>query len=103
MLQAFAQRLRTAIRSSDICARWGGEEFAVLLPAASLAQARFVMERFQASIAQHPLSGDAAVTFSCGLAWLQDAAGIDDALTRADEALYAAKSDGRNRIECARS
>lgn len=102
MLQAFAERLCAAVRSSDICARWGGEEFAVLLPGASLEQARVVMERFQASIAQQPLPGEAMVTFSCGLARLEDAAGIDDALTRADQALYAAKSDGRDRIESAR-
>lgn len=101
LLQSFAQRLRDSLRRSDICARWGGEEFAVMLPGASLQQAREVMERLRAGIALDPLAPDTLVTFSCGLAMLQDIAGLAAAVTRADDALYAAKSDGRDRIESA--
>jgi diguanylate cyclase (GGDEF)-like protein len=101
LLQSFAQRLCDGLRRSDICARWGGEEFAVLLPGASFSHARDVMERLRGSLVSRPLEGEASVTFSCGLALLQDAAGIEEAVTRADEALYAAKSEGRDRIETA--
>jgi diguanylate cyclase (GGDEF)-like protein len=101
LLHSFAQRLCDGVRRSDICARWGGEEFAVLLPGANIDHARDVMERLRASLTQRPLPGEASVTFSCGLAPLQEATRIEDAVTRADEALYAAKSEGRDRIETA--
>jgi len=101
LLHAFAQRLCDGVRRSDICARWGGEEFAVLLPSATLDQACDVMERLRESLAQDPLPGEATLTFSCGLAALSDAAHLEDAVTRADKALYAAKSEGRDRIETA--
>lgn len=98
ILHAFAERLCEGVRRSDICARWGGEEFAVLLPGASLAQAREVMDRLRASLASHPLSPDAALTFSCGLAPIKEATTLLEAAHRADQALYAAKNDGRDRI-----
>lgn len=97
-LQAFAQRLCESVRRSDICARWGGEEFAVLLPGVNIDQAREVIERLRGSLAQETLHADTPVTFSCGLARVSDASGIDAAASRADEALYAAKNDGRDRI-----
>lgn len=97
LLQEFAERLCDSVRRSDICARWGGEEFAVLLPGATIEQARVVMERLRASLARQPLPG-AGVTFSCGLATIVDAAGLDYAAERADEALYTAKREGRDRI-----
>jgi diguanylate cyclase (GGDEF)-like protein len=101
LLQTFAQRLCDTVRRSDICARWGGEEFAVLLPSASLDQAHDVMERLRLSLAQQPLPVEASVTFSCGLASAAGAVRLEDAVTRADQALYAAKHRGRDRIETA--
>jgi len=101
LLQTFAQRLCECVRRSDICARWGGEEFAVLLPGASVGQAREVMERLRLSLVRQPLPGEAQVTFSCGLAALEDTAHLESAVSRADQALYAAKNEGRDRIETA--
>jgi diguanylate cyclase (GGDEF)-like protein len=98
LLHAFAQRVRDTIRSSDICARWGGEEFAVLLPGATLAQARDAMNRLRSSIARHPLPGT-GLTFSCGLAATVGFGDLDDTARRADKALYTAKHRGRDRIE----
>ncbi len=97
LLHAFAQRLAEVVRRSDICARWGGEEFAVLLPSANLEQAREVMERLRASLLRHPLPGT-KLTFSCGLAPVRTAQQLDEAVRHADGALYAAKHAGRDRI-----
>jgi diguanylate cyclase (GGDEF)-like protein len=101
MLHAFAERLCVAVRRSDICARWGGEEFAVLLPGASLAQSREVMERLRTSLASQPLSPEVQLTFSCGLASIVSASALDEAAHRADQALYAAKNQGRDQIASA--
>lgn len=98
LLHAFAQRVCDTVRSSDICARWGGEEFAVLLPGATLAQARDAMNRLRSSIMRHPLPGT-GLTFSCGLAATVGSGDLDDTARRADKALYAAKHRGRDRIE----
>lgn len=98
LLHAFAERVCDTVRSSDICARWGGEEFAVLLPGATLAQAYAAMGRLRSSIARHPLPGT-GLTFSCGLAATRGFADLDDTARRADKALYAAKHHGRDRIE----
>ncbi|VWX49663.1 GGDEF domain-containing protein [Novosphingobium sp. 9U] len=100
LLHAFAQRMSTVIRQSDICARWGGEEFAVLLPGANLSQAHDAIERLRSSISRHPLPG-VGLTFSCGLAATAGSAELDDTARRADKALYSAKHHGRNRIEAA--
>lgn len=97
LLQNFALRLGDIVRRSDVCARWGGEEFAVLLPGATIEQARVVMERLRSSIMRDPLPG-AGVTFSCGLASVHNATGIDEAARHADTALYMAKNQGRDRI-----
>ena len=98
MLAAFAQRLGEITRRSDICARWGGEEFAVLLPGATMEQAREVMERLRTSLVRDPLPGDGTLTFSCGLAPTADIDRLEDDARRADEALYDAKNSGRDRI-----
>jgi diguanylate cyclase (GGDEF)-like protein len=100
LLHAFAERMVDVVRRSDICARWGGEEFAVLLPGANMEQARIVMERLRSSIARNPLP-NAAVTFSCGLAAIHNADELHDIAAHADKALYAAKHEGRDRIAIA--
>lgn len=100
LLRAFAERMADVVRRSDICARWGGEEFAVLLPGANIEQARIVMERLRSSIARNPLP-NAGVTFSCGLAPIHHADELHDISIQADRALYAAKHDGRDRIAIA--
>lgn len=100
LLRAIAQRLEHSLRRTDVAARWGGEEFAVLLGHTSLDEARLVMERLRASIALDDAFGieGYVVTFSCGLAPVHAFAELDQAIHRADEALYAAKNDGRNRV-----
>ncbi|MEJ7846326.1 MAG: sensor domain-containing diguanylate cyclase [Acidimicrobiales bacterium] len=98
VLRAAADHLREAIRIDDVAGRWGGEEFLVLLPHTDAADGFLVAERIRVGIADaEPIDGN--VTVSIGLAVLRD--GADLLLGEADEALYEAKADGRNRTNVA--
>ena len=99
VLTRVAALLQAAVRSDDLAARIGGEEFAIVLPGSSPEAASEVVERVRAAVEAEIFdSGDAefSVTLSAGVATLvpeESAAGL---LKRADEALYAAKQAGRN-------
>ncbi len=98
VLRAFAQRVQAQLRRSDVCSRYGGEEFAVVLAGTSAELALDTAERLRLAIAGAPLVPGVAVTVSIGVAsWRKgdDAAGL---LARADAALYAAKRAGRDRV-----
>lgn len=100
VLVGVAERCQTALREGDILGRYGGEEFAVVLPATDLEAARSVAERLRVVIGGEPLrfsSGAIAVTVSVGVvADREPDTGLASLLNRADEALYAAKGSGRN-------
>lgn len=104
VLRGLAQLLRRRLRRSDVIGRYGGDEFAVLMPGTDAAGARGVLEEIRARFAalRFEARGEVFhVDFSCGVAshpsWSTEAA-----LTRAaDEALYAAKRAGRGRVELA--
>ena len=104
VLQSIAQHLRDSIRQSDICGRFGGEEFVLILPATPGRNAVFLADRLRRGLSQILYTGlgipqDVAVTVSGGVATCpRDATTWDDLLRRADVALYEAKSQGRNRI-----
>jgi diguanylate cyclase (GGDEF)-like protein len=101
VLREVAQCCRASLRNTDLAARIGGEEFALLLPATDLAQAQQLAERLRQEIAALQLP--AAVTVSIGCAELSpEMDSVDALLARADEALYAAKENGRNRVSSAR-
>jgi two-component system cell cycle response regulator len=104
VLREFAIRLKKSIRGIDLACRYGGEEFVVVMPETDMAVATVVAERIRRRIATDPFAVDKgakaiSVTISIGLSALgaagDDAAGI---LKRADQALYRAKRDGRNRV-----
>ena len=100
-----ANALRDTFRAVDTVARLGGEEFAVLLPSTGIEQAVLVADRLRAQVATRLVAADGAeiaYTVSAGIAVLDrgvaDAGGIDALIKRADEALYLAKAQGRNRV-----
>lgn len=103
VLQHLAAVLGETFRAVDVVARIGGEEFAVLLPSTDLPRAAVVAERLRASVASQVVLFEGArirYTISVGIASLDDGeGGIDLLLKRADQALYAAKRAGRNRVE----
>lgn len=103
VLCQIAQRLPRLLRATDFVARQGGEEFLVLLPATSDTQAREVAEKLRRAIELEPVEPVGAVTASVGVATLTPEHEIDPValLRRADDALYAAKRHGRNRVAMA--
>lgn len=95
-----ANLLRSNLRGHDVCARWGGEEFLILLPCSDLEQAQTVAEKLRARVAGHRLrhaGGEVGVTLSLGIAVRQPGMTTDDCIQAADDALYEAKRGGRNR------
>jgi diguanylate cyclase (GGDEF)-like protein/PAS domain S-box-containing protein len=92
----FAGILRTCTRSSDVCARWGGEEFIILLPGTDLATARGVAERIRQSVQNCLQVRDRKITCSFGIAQMQKGEGTKELFKRADGYLYRAKENGRN-------
>ena len=104
VLREFASRLRRNIRGIDLACRLGGEEFVVVMPDTDLAKAYVVGERLRQCIAAAPFYageniGTLKVTASVGVAALEFADDTPEIiLKRADQALYCAKRDGRNRV-----
>ncbi len=105
VLKGVAEVLMRIARKSDLVARWGGEEFVIALTQTGETGARIAAERVRRAIAEsvHTLAdGESiSVTASVGLASAQPLWTVDDLVTRADEAMYSAKSRGRNRVEVA--
>jgi len=103
VLAAVSAAMRDLLRDCDLCGRFGGEEFALLLPRTTAAQALEITERIRQGISQLaiPRDGTAAirVTISIGIAVPSQARRtLDDLLAAADHALYQAKRSGRDRV-----
>ncbi|MGB5720234.1 MAG: DUF484 family protein [Woeseiaceae bacterium] len=109
VLREIAQRIESQVRASDVAARYGGEEFVVLLPGTDVASAMLLAERIRSAVSETPIElpcGDeVTITASIGISEIQPAPDADDLKTvgdaliaRADIALYAAKSAGRDRV-----
>lgn len=109
VLREIAQRVESQVRASDVAARYGGEEFVVLLPGTDVASAMLLAERIRGAVSREPvaLPGGEGVTItaSIGISEVQPAPEAEDLKTvgdsliaRADVALYAAKSAGRDRV-----
>jgi diguanylate cyclase (GGDEF)-like protein len=105
VLATVGEVMRSTVRDSDFVGRYGGEEFLVLLPDTDFHGSVQVAGNLRSAIEKVTVpSIDRAVTASIGVAVMpEDGADTDTLVRNADRALYAAKSLGRNRVECARS
>jgi diguanylate cyclase len=105
VLVAFAQKCRSLIRTDDFIARYGGEEFVVILPKASLRNAKKKAQQICKSLAETCYAIDEggeddplAVTASIGVVTMHKEDGVTEIIKRADQALYRAKREGKNRV-----
>ncbi|TAN52513.1 MAG: GGDEF domain-containing protein [Methylococcaceae bacterium] len=100
-LIAIARALQSGLRSMDICGRWGGEEFLIVMPELDAVCAYSIIEQLRMAMAQReiPLNDHSVrITVCFGIAqWRSEEESIEDALHRADAALLVAKRSGRNR------
>jgi diguanylate cyclase (GGDEF)-like protein len=100
-IRQFARVLQEGLREQDLCGRRGGEEFAAYFPETRASAAELVCERIRSRLESEPLARNGSaigLTVSVGVTELANGDNLEAILARADEALYAAKSQGRNRV-----
>lgn len=101
VLKIIAQELSKRLRKTDFIARFGGEEYVILLPETPLAEGRNLIEKLRLAIEACPFhfrGEPVTITFSAGIGQISPQESLDDAFDRIDQALYAAKKAGRNTI-----
>lgn len=105
VLIGLSKILQRSVRQTDLVARMGGEEFAILLPETPPEQALSIAERLKDTVFSTVMTTceqhDIRVTVSVGVATLQEGETLDDLLARADQACYASKTGGRNQVNTA--
>lgn len=99
ILCAISSVLKKSLRESDTLARWGGEEFIILLPNVSIEVAQEKAEALRKDIEGNEFSDDMKVTCSFGVTRYIDDESSDNVFVRADKALYKAKDLGKNRVQ----
>jgi diguanylate cyclase (GGDEF)-like protein len=103
VLRTFAAVIRSILRKTDFCGRYGGEEFLIVLTQTDLQAAKLFAERIRDCVENSffpDLGPDSRVTVSIGLAEHRTQENIEKTISHADEFLYKAKKGGRNRVEC---
>ena len=103
VLRAVTEVAKANIRTSDVAARWGGEEFLVLMPQSNLAAARSAAEKLRQAIGQCRFDKVNTITVSFGVTEWTPQDDSNALLKRVDDALYQAKENGRNRVETLRA
>lgn len=98
VLAGVSELMQRNIRSGELLARWGGEEFVLVCRNASLRQAGKLAEKLRSLVESHQFENNAKVTVSVGVATLVDGETLDQLFVRVDKALYEAKNAGRNRV-----
>jgi diguanylate cyclase (GGDEF)-like protein len=104
VIRRFARVLMDVMPNRAVAGRLGGEEFAVFLPCTDLSEARVVAHGMRAAIMSQQIASlpeAARVTASFGVTTAGSGEALDPVMQRADKALYSAKANGRNRVECA--
>ena len=99
VLKSLAYAVKGSIRQEDIFARWGGEEFTVLLPQTGKDTALQLAERLRQTVAEHHFPKSLHITVSIGCTTFQNDDSFESFVKRADTALYQAKDSGRNIVE----
>ena len=103
VLRTFAAVIRSILRKTDFCGRYGGEEFLIVLTQTDLRAANVFAERIRECVENSffpDLGPNSRVTVSIGLTEHRMEENIEKTISRADDALYRAKKGGRNRVEC---
>jgi two-component system, cell cycle response regulator len=98
VLKEFAGMVQKELRSSDIFARWGGDEFIMLLPYAGLEQAVSMAERIRDRVLSYNFNQIGQVSCSFGIAMFEKGDDHNKIIQRVDSRLYKAKREGKNRI-----
>jgi diguanylate cyclase (GGDEF)-like protein len=101
VLRTFAGAARSELRAGDVLARWGGEEFLLMLPNTALPEATMVLRRMAERVGAmriRELDRELTITFSAGVVERSGAEPFADTISRADRAMYIAKSSGRNQV-----
>jgi len=99
VLKVVASKVSANIRKMDYFFRWGGEEFIILVPNTNLDGAAIFAENIRKIIESHTFDVVKSVTISIGVSQYRDDEKVDVFIKRADQALYTAKENGRNRVE----
>lgn len=100
ILVGLAKLFQRQLRSSDTLARWGGDEFVLLLPNTSLANARTLMERMRTIVEEQTFAANIHITWSCGIAQMKPEDSFHTLLCRADGLMYDCKHRGKNAVCC---
>ncbi len=98
VLKTLSQLMRDLTRRTDLCVRWGGEEFMILAAATPAEEALKMGDKLRDAIGRHDFAIGRAVTVSIGIATSQKGENGETLIRNADEALYRAKKSGRNRV-----
>ena len=104
ILKLVAAKLVASVAKTDLVARWGGEEFVVVLPGRSIDETHRILDQVRATVGERKVTLKNSgrdlghVTISVGLAQLRASESLQQMISRADRALYAAKAGGRNRV-----
>lgn len=97
ILYDVAQLMRKQLRANDVCVRWGGDEFILLLPHTDAGEAQKLTERIKSSIQQHEFTGEITVTCSFGISDMKGGFKLDELISHADHLMYHDKKQSRTR------
>lgn len=98
VLMEVASLIKKVVRSVDVISRWGGDEFLILCPETGLSEACRLAERLREKIAEYSFPGGIQVTVSVGVCEFSSKDNPEQLLSKVDEALYRAKSSGKNTV-----